>query len=81
MDMTFNPGLHPPNDHNRPQRWFLFRDRQILVEPVAGDGLRPYVSDISAVEAALLRRQYLGSLDDADCYAAELDAGAQITVV
>ena len=74
----FTPGLHPPAPANRKARWFLFRDNRILIENSGADPVRPYFSKIGAFEALPAHRLYLGSLNGADCYAAELSPQSRI---
>jgi NAD+ diphosphatase len=77
--MTFDPALHPASDSIRSQWWFLFRGDRILVRRGEDTSVRPFFTDVSFVEAGLLHRQYLGCLNDIDCYTAELASEARVS--
>ena len=77
--MTFTPALHPVSDSIRSQRWFLFRGDRILVRRDADASIRPFFSDVSFVEAGLMHRQYLGSLNGIDCFTAELSSETRVS--
>jgi NAD+ diphosphatase len=70
--MTFIPALHPASDSIRSQRWFLFRGDRILVQRSEDASVCPFFADVSFAEAGLMHRQYLGCLNDIDCFTAEL---------
>ncbi len=40
--------------------------------------MRPYLSDVSEIDAGLIGKQYLGALDGIGCYAAEMETEAAI---
>ena len=77
--MTFTPALHPASDSIRSQRWFLFRGDRILIRRSADASVRPFFTDVSFVEAGLMHRQYLGCLNDIDCFTAELSSEAGVS--
>ena len=77
--MTFTPALHPASDSIRSQRWFLFRGDRILIRRSADASVRPFFTDVSFVEAGLMHRQYLGYLNDIDCFTAELPSEAGVS--
>ena len=70
--MNFIPAIHPPKGTDRPQWWFLFQNDRILVRDKSDQPVRPFLTNISMVESALVRKQYLGSLNGTDCYTAEI---------
>ena len=69
--MHFQPGIIPPSDIYGPGWWFFFRANRLLVQRVAGAAAVPWVNDPAGMALPLVRRQYLGTLDGKDCYAAE----------
>jgi NAD+ diphosphatase len=77
--MTFNPALHPASDSIRSKWWFLFRGDRILVRRGEDASVRPFFTDVSFVEAGLMHSQYLGRLNDIDCFAAELSSKARVS--
>jgi NAD+ diphosphatase len=70
--MNFIPALHPPKGPDRPQWWFLFRKDRILVRDEGNHPVRPFLTNVSMVESALVRKQYLGNMNGTDCYTAEI---------
>ncbi len=76
--MNFIPAMRPALGDNRPAWWFVFRDDRLLVRFEDGTLVRPYLTDLSKLKSALIRKQYLGSLNGTDCYTAELTAEAPV---
>ena len=72
--MKFHSSIQSPQDKPKPGWWFVFRENDILVRPLNDKLLIPLVTDISELELEPVRKLYLGSLDDAPCYSADLPA-------
>lgn len=71
--LRFTPGHKGPDDPGEAPRLFAFRRRELLV---LESGELPSVASIDAHGIEAIRTQYLGQLDEAHCYTAELDPGA-----
>ena len=70
--MKFHSSIQSPQAKPKQGWWFVFRENDILVRPLNDKLLIPLVTDISELELEPVRKLYLGSLDDAPCYSAEL---------
>ena len=70
--MNFIPAMRPAPGDNKPAWWFVFQDDRVLVRFEGETFVSPYFTDLSKLKSALIRKQYLGSLNGTDCYAAEL---------
>ena len=70
--MPFKPAFTPPATSSDQALWFVFhRDRLLLKE--SGNGCQiPCAANLAQIKPAPIRSQYLGTLDDRPCYAAEL---------
>ncbi len=77
--MTFDPALHPAPDSIRSRLWFLFHEDRILVRRGEEASVRPYFTDVSSVAADLMHTQYLGCLNDTDCFAAEVPSATMVS--
>jgi NAD+ diphosphatase len=58
--------------------WFLFRGGRILVMRGEDSTVRPFLTDLSAVEARVIHQQYLGCFNGTDCFTAELASDARL---
>ncbi len=59
--------------------WFIFEDQKILLKTEGEKGVIPQSSDLRKLGFEPLHRQYLGSLDDRPCYAAEVPENTSIS--
>jgi NAD+ diphosphatase len=74
--MPFKPDFKPPADERSSALWFIFDHGRLLIRVQNGVCSIPETADLEKCESALMRKQYLGILDNRLCYAAEL-AGAE----
>lgn len=76
MHRTFIPGVAPPEHQSGPAWWFAFVGNRLLVhwqDPIAQI---PQLLCFDDLGLTPVRTQYLGTLDDQPCYAAELPQDA-----
>ncbi len=59
--------------------WFLIKDQKLLLKTESEKGVVPQSSDLKRLGVEPVHRQYLGSLDDRPCYAAEVSDGICIS--
>lgn len=72
MGRSFTPGVTPPSlDHERAW-WFAFSGNQLLVYDESPLYHLPLLSDLSELDIQPIRTQFLGTLDQQPCFAAEL---------
>jgi len=77
--MPFISCFKPPPKAVETAVWFLFHDQKLLVKSEDGKDVVLQSPDLETLSLAPLQRQYLGSLDDQPCYAAELSDAAPIS--
>ncbi len=66
-----------PERFEAPAFWFVFRAAQVLVARDDSGARIPLVRDLSDLGLSALRNQYLGSLGQAHCFAAEVAESAE----
>ncbi|MDF5727627.1 MAG: NAD(+) diphosphatase [Rhizonema sp. PD38] len=70
---TFIPGIKPPYERSQPAWWFAFMGNKLLVECV---GILthqiPLAMELAEIGVKPVRTQFLGTLDNQECYCAEL---------
>jgi NAD+ diphosphatase len=72
--MTFISSFLPSGDNPQPPWWFVFRNNELIVRVAAeGTAQLPRAHDPAALHLKPVQTHYLGALDGAGCYAAELD--------
>jgi NAD+ diphosphatase len=59
--------------------WFLIKDQKLLLKSEGEKGVVPQSSDLRRLGLEPMNRQYLGSLDDRPCFAAEVADGTHIS--
>lgn len=59
--------------------WFLIKDQKLLMKTEGGKGIILQSSDLRKLGLEPLHRQYLGSLNDRPCYAAEVSESTRIS--
>ncbi len=70
--MEFVPDFILPSSELRQALWFVYQDQKLIVK-FDNDGFSiPCSPDLQQAKLEPIRRQYLGTLDDRPCYAAEL---------
>jgi NAD+ diphosphatase len=70
--MLFKPDFNPPAVEAASALWFIFDKGRLLIKIKNDIGSIPETSDLKKCKSAIIRKQYLGTLDDRPCYAAEL---------
>jgi NAD+ diphosphatase len=75
LDRAFNPGIKPPQENSNPAWWFAFQGVKLLIEPNGSGATIPFVPDFKDFRLTVVRRHFLGHLEDHPCYAAELAEG------
>jgi len=79
--MTFVPGFHGPQTDPKPALWFVFHNDKMLVKFNAGAYSIPRWRDLNSFGTAITGKQFLGTLDNRPCYAAELHGGRHVAEV
>lgn len=69
-------GTIPPQEQQEVALWFVFKKDKLLVCQDSSRLRIPLVIDLSELDLAPLRQQYLGKLDGRHCYSAELSEEA-----
>jgi NAD+ diphosphatase len=69
--MPFKPDLNPPAVEPGSALWFIFDKSRLLVKIKNDSCSRPDGSDLIEFKSAIIQQQYLGTLDDRPCFAAE----------
>lgn len=72
LDMTFAPGVDPPEHPTSFACWFAFSDRQLLVWQERSVTMVPCAAELAEIGVLPVATHYLGRLKDRDCYAVEL---------
>jgi len=72
--MKFKPGTQnqPPEGVDRTSLWFILKNGRLLIKTDDDRALIPESDELEGNGLSLVRRQYIGSLDERSCYAAEL---------
>ncbi len=70
----FVPGVVPPEDRSDAAWWFVFARSKLLVRLEPDSATIPYLVDLDELKLPVLRRNYLGRLDQHRCYAVEVAA-------
>jgi NAD+ diphosphatase len=68
----FTPGVKPPSSDGKPAWWFAFQGTKLLIEHNGSSAKIPFDSHIDRPGLSILRKNFLGHLDDHPCYAVEL---------
>ncbi|HHP7235256.1 MAG TPA: NAD(+) diphosphatase [Desulfobacterales bacterium] len=76
--MRFVPALQPPENPGKRQRWFVFQGDRLLVPRQRSGELRLYLDAVEQSRCPVSAVQFLGRLDGVSCFAAEVDAAAQL---
>lgn len=77
MERTFVAGIKPPKQRSGPVWWWVFRGNDLLVRETETGADLPEAEDLATLGIAPVRRQYLGTLDGQDCFAVEVEKGAE----
>ena len=69
--MRFKPNFNPPAVGQSPALWFIFNHGRLLTKIKDDSYSVPDTSDLAKCKSAIIHKQYLGTLDDCPCFAAE----------
>jgi NAD+ diphosphatase len=70
--MPFKPDFTLPATEPARSLWFVFHEGRLLIKAGDGGQLIPHSRDLAKFDIFPIRKQYLGTLDNLPCYAAEL---------
>jgi NAD+ diphosphatase len=70
--MPFIPKFIQPSNESVEDLWFVYHQDRLLIRTGANGYLVPRRRDLDKFQPYLIRKQFLGSLDQIPCYAAEL---------
>jgi NAD+ diphosphatase len=77
-ETKFISGIVPPAEKKEPAWWFAFQGTQLLVYQKPDSVSIPCLVDFAELGLIALSQNYLGRLDDRDCYAVELAEGTAL---
>ena len=77
--MTFTPNFIAPPAESPDALWFVYHQDRILIKTGTNGYRVPRLQELKNFRSSLIRKQFLGSLNNIPCYAAELDTDDQIT--
>ena len=69
--MLFKPDFNPPAVEPGSALWFIFDKSRLLIKIENDRCSIPDASDLIKFKSAIIQKQYLGTLDDRPCFAAE----------
>ena len=69
--MPFKPDFNPSDVEPKSALWFIFEKGRLMVIIQADTCSVPETSDLEKCISSVIHKQYLGTLDDCSCYAAE----------
>lgn len=72
MERVFVAGIKPPKQRTGPAWWWVFRESSLLVRETDIGADLPFIEDVTALGLTPVRRQYLGTLGGAHCFAVEV---------
>jgi NAD+ diphosphatase len=70
--MPFTPNFIDPSNTSDEALWFVYHQDRLLIKTGSNGYLVPRFRDIAAFKSTLIRKLFLGSLNEIPCYAAEL---------
>ena len=70
--MPFTPNFIPPSKESEEALWFVYHQDRLLIKTGTNGYLVPRLQDLEEFKPSLIRKQFLGSLNEIACYAAEL---------
>lgn len=76
--MRFTSSLHPPDDPQDRQLWFVFQGQRLLVPKRRACASRPYLDSVERIGCPVFATQFLGLLDGIPCFGAEIDEACQL---
>jgi NAD+ diphosphatase len=72
--MAFTPKFILPSIESQEALWFIYHQNRLLIKTGTNGYLVPRLRDLEKYKPFLIRKQFLGSLDEIPCYAAELSS-------
>ena len=70
--MPFTSNFILPSNESDDALWFVYHQDRLLIKTGTNGYLVPRLRDLNKFKPFLIRKQFLGSLDEIPCYAAEL---------
>jgi NAD+ diphosphatase len=77
--MPFTPDFIRPSNPAEEALWFVFHQDRLLIKTATDGYLVPRLRDLDKIWPSLIRKQFLGFLDEIPCYAAEFPDGSNIS--
>ena len=74
--MSFTSEFKPPETVDSSALWFLFKEDSLLLDTTGDTPSIPETRDLGKYRPHMIRRQFIGSLDGRQCYAADMREGA-----
>lgn len=71
--MPFTPNFIAPSDESPEALWFVYHQHRLLVKTGTNGYRIPQLQDLKNFGSSLIHKQFLGSLNEIQCYAAELE--------
>jgi len=76
--MPFTPSFIDPPAISDEALWFIYHQDRLLIKTGSNGYGVPRFRDIAAFKSTLIRKQFLGSLNEIPCYAAELSSDSKV---
>ena len=77
--MPFTPDTIRPSNESDEALWFVYHQNRLLIQTGTNGCLVPRLRDLEEFQSSLIRKQYLGFLDEIPCYAAELSDDSEVS--
>lgn len=77
--MPFTPKFIRPSNETNDDLWFVYHHHQLLVRKTAGGYFVPSKRDLADLIPVLVRKQFIGLLDDIACYTAEISTDSHVS--
>ena len=77
--MPFTPNFRLPLNESDDALWFVYHQDRLLIKTGTKGYLIPRSRDLDKYKPSLIRKQFLGSLDEIPCYAAELSSDNNVS--
>jgi NAD+ diphosphatase len=77
--MAFSPDFICPSSETDDDLWFVYHRDNLLVTKGNKGYLVPRRRDLADFKASLIRKQFIGYLDDTPCYAAEISTDRDVS--
>ena len=77
--MPFTPNFICPSNESEEDLWFIYHQDRLLVKTGANGYHVPRFGDLAKFTPSMLRKQFIGFLDEIPCYAAEIPDDSNIS--